>query len=185
MKPSYTFYARPERKNDRNEMPIYLRIIYNRKTRYVSTGIRVEEKHWNDSREEVRKSHPSEKVYNEELQKLRLKAESIGFELERAGRLSAVSITEELKGKAPVDFVAFTEAYIERLIENGSIRLAKQTNVILNKVKDFTESESVEFNEITMAFLDDLIQYLKTEYKNHQNTIRKDYQRLRKVFKIA
>lgn len=166
-------------------MPIYLRFTYNRKTKYVSAGIRVEEKSWNDKREEVRKNHPSEKVYNQELRTMRLKAEKIGFELEKRNRLSAKAIADELKGKAPTDFVTFTEAYIKRLKQNGSIRRAKQTNVILNKVKSFSKSDTIEFGDITKNFLDDMIQYLRTEYKNHQNTIRKDYERLKRVFDDA
>lgn len=185
MKPSYTLYARTIRKNKRNQMPIYLRITFNRKTRYVSTGIKLEEKHWNELKEEVRKSHPAEKVYNEELRKLRLKAQQIGFDLERKNRISAKNIADHLKGKPPTDFVKFTEKYIKRLRNNGSVRLSKQTNVILNKIISFTSSEVIEFREITQEFLNDLQQYLRTEYKNHQNTIRKDYQRLKRVFDEA
>jgi len=185
MKPSYTFFARADRKNKRNEMPVYLRITYNRKLRYVNTGIKIEEKHWNDSKEEVRKSHPAEKSYNEELRKLRLKAQQIGFELGRKKRVSAKHIADQLKGKNPTDFVKFTRRYIQELKESGSIRLSKQTKVILNKIIKFNNSETMEFSEITHDFLDELQHFMKREYKNHQNTIRKDYERLKMVFTEA
>jgi site-specific recombinase XerD len=153
--------------------------------RYINTGIKIEEKHWNDSRQEVRKSHPSEKVFNEQLRKLKLRAQQIGFALEEKGRLSAKLIADKLRGKGPIDFVKFTEEYIQRLKKIGSVRLSKQTNVILNKIKAYTDSDKVDFSDINQEFLDDLQHYLRTEYNNHQNTIRKDYERLKRVFDDA
>jgi len=185
MKPSYIFYARTDRKNKRNEIPVYLRITYNRKIRYVNTGIKIEEKYWNSNREEVRKSHPASKVYNEELRKLKLKAHKIGFELDRRKRISAKNISDQLKGKNPTDFVKYTRKYIKELTQAGSIRLSKQTNVILNKIISFNNSDSLEFSDINREFLNSLQQYMKTEYKNHHNTIRKDFERLKMVFADA
>lgn len=58
-----------------------MRVTYNRKVRYVNTRIKIDEKHWNESKEVVRKSHTAEKVFNEELRKLKLRAVQTGFEL--------------------------------------------------------------------------------------------------------
>ena len=37
--------------------PIWIRITANRKSRYVSTGVYVEPKYWNEKKKKVRKSH--------------------------------------------------------------------------------------------------------------------------------
>lgn len=185
MKPSFSFYARADRKDKLNRIPLYLRITYNRKIRYVSTGIKIEEKHWNESKEKVRKSHDAAAVYNEELFRLRLKAQQIGFDLDRKSRLSAKSIADKLKGKSPTDFIKFTEKYIEALKREGSVRRSKQTKVILNKIKEFSNSDDLEFGDITQDFLDDLQIFMKNKRKNHPNTIRKDFERLKMVFTEA
>jgi len=59
MKPTYSFY---NRKNKQNKVPTYFRVTYNRKLKYVNTGIKIEEQYWNETREEVKKSHTSEKI---------------------------------------------------------------------------------------------------------------------------
>ena len=184
MKPTYIFYARLERKNKRNEIPVYLRITYNRKVRYVNTGIKVEEKHWNE-KGDVRNSHTAAKVYNTELRQLKLRAEQIGFDLARRNRVSAKNIADQLKGKNPKDFVKYTRQYIQRLIQAGSIRLSKQSNVILNKIIRFNKSESLEFGDITQEFLNDMKLFMLNTIGNHPNTVRKDFERLKMIFMDA
>lgn len=166
-------------------MPIYLRVTYNRKSRFINVGIKLEEKYWNDSRQEVRKSHPAHTSYNEELRLLKLRAEKIGFELDRKDKVSAKNIADALKGKKPTDFIKFTENYIRHLKQTGSVRRSKQTKVILNKIKDYNKQSNLEFNEITSEFLDELQHFLRTKYENHPNTIRKDFERLKMVFRDA
>lgn len=185
MKPTYSFYTRSNRKNKLNKVPVYFRITFNRKLKYINTGIKIENRHWNEGREEVRKSHPSAKIYNEELRKLRVRAEQIGFNLDRKKQLSAKNIADKLRGKNPTDFVKYTEAYINRLKQAGNIRLSKQTRVILNKIIKFSKSESLEFGDITHEFLDSLQQYLSNKIGNHPNTVRKDFERLKMIFKDA
>lgn len=162
-----------------------MRITYNRKIRYVNTGIKIEEKYWNSKKEEVRKSHPSSKVFNEELRLMKLKAQQIGFDLGKQNRVSAKNIADRLKGKNPMDFVKFTRNYMKELKQSGSIRLSKQTNVVLNKIISLNKSDSLEFTDITRVFLDDLKNHMKVEYKNHPNTIRKDFERLKMIFSNA
>lgn len=185
MKPTYSFYFRKNRKNNHNEVPVYFRVTYNRKIKYVNTGIKVEEKYWNEKRQEVRKNHPSAKIYNQEFRKQRVKAEEIGFELEKINQLSAKNIVDKLIGKKPTDFIKYTIDYIARLKEAGNIRLSKQTAVILNKIKRYTKSNTIEFREMNCEFLDDLKLHLKNHIGNHPNTIRKDFERLKMVFKEA
>lgn len=185
MKPTYSFYIRKNRKNKQNKVPIYFRVTYNRKLKYVNTGIKIEEQYWNETREEVRKSHVSVKMYNEELRMLRVRAERIGFELERNNNLSAKNIVDQLKGKKPANFVKYTRNYIKRLKQSGNIRLSKQTSVVLNKIIRFSKTDSIEFGEMNRKYLDNLQLHLKNKIGNHPNTVRKDFERLKMIFREA
>lgn len=185
MKPTFSFYARTDRKDKQNRVPIYFRVTVNRKSKYLKTGIEVEEKYWNEAKKEVRKSHNSHAVYNDELKRLLLEAEKIGFTLSRSKSVTAKKIVNELKGNNPKDFVKFTRKYLRDLKLTGSVRRSKQTNVILNKIIKFNGSDKIEFSEITQEFLDGLKYYMRDKIGNHQNTIRKDFERLKMVFAEA
>ena len=39
--------------------PVWLRITANRKSRYLSTGIYLEPRHWNETKQRVRAAHPT------------------------------------------------------------------------------------------------------------------------------
>jgi len=185
MKPTYSFYIRKNRKNKQNKFPIYFRVTYNRKLSYINTGIKIEDHFWNETKEEVRKSHASVKMYNEELRMLRVRAESIGFDLEKKNNLSAKNIVDQLKGKKPANFVKFTRNYIKRLKQAGNIRLSKQTSVVLNKIIRFSKTDSIEFGEMNRKYLDNLQLHLKNKIGNHPNTVRKDFERLKMIFREA
>ena len=63
------FELRENKVNARGESPIYLRISHNRKHAWMSTGIRVKKKYWNDDSQRVRRSHDRYKKLNHELVK--------------------------------------------------------------------------------------------------------------------
>jgi len=50
--------------------PVWLRITANRKSRYVSTGVYLEPKYWNKTKQRVRASHPIAPALNARLQDL-------------------------------------------------------------------------------------------------------------------
>ncbi len=81
--------------------------------------------------------------------------------------------------------IKFTRKYLRDLKLTGSVRRSKQTNVILNKIIKYNGSDKVEFSEITQEFLDGLKYYMRDKIGNHQNTIRKDFERLKMVFAEA
>ncbi len=64
---------RHKRKAD-GTAPVWLRITANRKSRYISTGIYLEPRHWNETKQRVRAAHPIAPALNARLQDLLLQA---------------------------------------------------------------------------------------------------------------
>lgn len=54
MATTYHFYLWKDKKRASGECPVYLRITQDRKSRYVSTGVYIEPKDWNEDKEEIR-----------------------------------------------------------------------------------------------------------------------------------
>lgn len=178
MATTINFILRTDRVNPRGEAPIYIRITHNRKSSYLKLGIAVQEKYWNEEKQRVRRSHDSYKKLNHEIDRIFTKAQNTKLELRAAGNVSAKYIINVLKGYDTKDFFTYGQEYIQRLKNNGSVRLSKQTNVIVNKIKKFQGDKSLLLNEIDNKFLTELKSFLKVECKNAPNTIRKDLERV-------
>lgn len=179
------FFLRNDRANARGESPIYIRVTHNRKSKYLSLGIRVKEKDWNEQTQRVRRSHDSYKKINHEIDRIFTKAQNTKLELRAEDNVSAKYIINVLKGYDSKDFFTYGEEYIERLEKSGSVRLSKQTNVIVNKIKKFHGDQSLLLNEIDNKFLTGLQAYMENECDNAPNTIRKDLERLNQLFDEA
>jgi len=185
MATTINFILRTERANARGECPIYIRITHNRKSSYLSLGIAVKAKHWNEEKQRVRRSHDSYKKLNHEIDRIFTKAQNTKLELRAEGNVSAKYIINVLKGYDSKDFFNYGEEYIKRLEDSGSVRLAKQTNVIVNKIRKYHGDKSLLLNEIDNKFLTGLQTYMKEECDNAPNTIRKDLERLNRLFDEA
>lgn len=68
------------------EHPILLRIQHQGKRRYLSSGISIHKKHWNECRSEVRKDHPQHELLNRRLALQLSEANTAYNELESASQ---------------------------------------------------------------------------------------------------
>ena len=71
---SVKLVLRKDKRKADGTAPVWLRITANRKSRYVSTGITLEPKHWNETKQRVRASHPIAPALNARLQDVLLQA---------------------------------------------------------------------------------------------------------------
>lgn len=185
MSTTINFFLRTERTNSRGESPIYIRVTHDRKSSYWSLGLSVKEKDWNEEKQRIRRSHDSYKKLNHEIERIFTKAQNIKLELRAEDNVSAKYIIKSLKGYDSKNFFTYGEEYVDRLEESGSVRLSKQTNVVVNKIEKFHDDKSLLLNEIDNKFLSGLKAYMKKECGNAPNTIRKDLERLNRLFKEA
>lgn len=181
MKPSYSLIIRSDKKTRNDIVPIYLRVTYNRKKSLYFTGIKIQEKYWNSDKQEVRRSYPTSTIYNTELIDLKIEAQKIGFKLQSQKNVTAQAIVQKLKGINPENFFKFAEGFCARLDKSGSIRRKKQTNVLINKLRGMVKSEDLVFSDITPSFLEDFEVYLRVDIGNAQNTINKNFERLKMI----
>lgn len=169
---------RKEKQKKDGTAPVYLRITANRKSRYVSAGVAVEPKHWNENKQQVRASHPIAPALNARLQSV----------LHEAGRQaleapSAKAVKAKLVGTTG-SLTAYFEGFIEDLDKAGRFWDWKKYRVTLGKLRACLGDE-LEFADLDRRALVSFEHYLRTERKNNPNTVRKELQRLRAVLKRA
>lgn len=186
MNATINFEIREQKADANGECPIYLRITYDRKPAWLSVGFKVKANDWNRDKQRVRRSHHREDVLNEELLKLHSKAQDAVIELKASNNLNSKRVIELLKGHDKKDFFTYTQNYIQDNLDKGSIRIVKNTKVIVNQIREFTGRDSLQISEIDREFIDKFSTHLRNKKKpNSSNTIRKKFIRLGHILKRA
>ena len=175
---SFRLVQRKHKKNKQGESPIYLRITQDRKSNYISTGVVVFPKQWNDEKERVRSSHPIADALNQRLSRLKIDAQ----EQIHLGK-SAEEAKKELAGVGG-DFVRFANERIRGFKDEGKVWQAKKLQTTLLKCQAVW-GKQIAWSKITPKAIDELNSYMRTVKGNGVNTRRNDLQRVKRLFKHA
>ena len=175
---SFRLVQRKHKKNKQGESPIYLRITQDRKSNYISTGVVVFPKQWNDEKERVRSSHPIADALNQRLSRLKIDAQ----EQIHLGK-SAEEAKKELAGVGG-DFVRFANERIRGFKDEGKVWQAKKLQTTLLKCQAVW-GKQIAWSKITPKAIDELNSYMRTAKGNGVNTRRNDLQRVKRLFKHA
>lgn len=177
---SIRLLLRKDKKRKDGRAPIYLRATLDRKSRFKASGLYVEPKHWNDARQEVRRSHELATSYNAKLTDLRLEAEEAALDAQSADAV-----------KAAIDGNAGSfDTYLEHFIEEEKGRRAqhwerKKYRTTLRKMRAALGTDTIPWENLTPEALRRLQRYCREELGNAQNTTRKELSRVRRVVRQA
>ena len=156
--------------------PLMLRITRKRKSKYLSTKIYIEPRHWNDNRQRISKSHPEANYLNDYLNQLisdtRKKVLHIGEDEE---------LTIHAGGK---DFVSYADGLIDSIKSRGQYWNWKNIRTALNKFIDFMGTDNISFNKINGRVIREFEGYL-IKSGNKKNTRHKNLQSLQRIFRSA
>ena len=158
--------------------PLYVRITSNRKSRFSSTGVYLDPRHWNEAKGQVRKTHPLAAALNARLSDLLHGAQTSALEGGTAeavvGRLS------ETAGSLS----AFFRRYIDGLEVKEQFWEWKKYRVTLGKLEVCFGAE-VPFAGFDRHALERFERHLRVKLGNAPNTVLKELQRLRRVIRRA
>lgn len=182
---TYHFYLRKDKERANGECPIYLRITQNRKSRYVSSGIYILPKHWNEEKEVIRKTHKNSDSLNSILEREKRKAETAQDELGVHGKDSAKAIQQRLKEKQNGDFFELADTYLKDLEDRKKLYAIKTLGVVLNKLETFEGERSLPLRHIDTHYLERFEGFLKKKYNNRSATINKNFEPIREIIKMA
>ena len=182
--------------NRKGTYSVLFRITESKKHKRIKTPIELESpKHWNSKVQEVRKSEPNFKVYNETLKRIKDEALKAEQELEANKKgITSQSVASTMKaGKKIFSFVAFAEDFANRTLEAGDYRTYTKYITFLNKLKYYINGvkpkdipsipksgeelaiymgkmkKDLPMNDITLSFLNRFKAYLQ-KCPNTKNT---------------
>ncbi|PIF61394.1 site-specific integrase [Flavobacterium sp. 11] len=191
------FIEGKNRKNKKNQSPLFCRLTLNGKRKQISTGINIESEHWDTKNQVILKSHKSAILYNSQLEKIKSKINSIYMILQLQESIFSI---EDIHGK----YLGKELKKSEFILSYYKQYLSKIEKLVGREIKDKTYSKFVyvgnhleaflkwkykktdyPLKELSLQFLSDFDYYLKTEKKQEQITINKTIQRLRTPIKQA
>ena len=191
------FIEGKNRKNKKNQSPLFCRLTLNGNRKQLSTGINIESEHWDTKNQVILKSHKSAILYNSQLEKIKSKINSIYMILQLQENIFSI---EDIHGK----YLGKELKKSEFILSYYKQYLAKIKKLVGLEIKDNTYNKFVyvgnhleaflkwkykktdyPLKELSLQFLNDFDYYLKTEKKQEQITINKTIQRLRTPIKQA
>ncbi|HRG39299.1 MAG TPA: site-specific integrase [Bacteroidia bacterium] len=183
---SVDIILRTDKKQSDGKVPVYLRIIKDRKAKYISLKETVDPDLWLPEAQEVDRKHTNAKWLNAKF--LKRKSEAKDFVLQAEDRKRTIR-TEELKtqviGKAPTDFFAFGEAFLQKYESPDKIGTYRSRKAMLGKFKTFYNNATLDIDAFGVNVLTDYIDYQRKELKNGNSTIHSNLKFLHTIFRQA
>lgn len=166
--------------------PLYIRIIKDRKTKFITAGLKLKESDWDESKQRVKKSYPNSARMNAALAQKIADAEGQIADMERKVKtVSIKKLKEAIKGKEVPNFFEYSRKHCERIRNNVSISTYKNYHAYLDKFEKWVGTKEVYFDDITVSLLMDYMSYLSNELKNGNTTQRYSIMILAIMFKEA
>ena len=184
---SITTVLRLDKTNKKGFSPVNIRIIKNRKIRYITTGVRLEEKHWDKKYNRISTRHPNSKRLNAFISKKFNEVQDKVFKAETDTKsLSTADLKDHIFGKPSPNFLEYAYKFIDReFLSKKKDSTYDRYKSTLNKLKDYLGNRSFTFDNLTVGFLKDYELHLRKEHGNGTNTIGKDLKSFRRIINEA
>ncbi len=172
--------------NEKGEMPLYIRIIKGRKTKFISLGIKVHPNLWNKDKLRVKPQYPNSGRVNALIAKKMADAEATAVDIERKNKsVTSRKIKDAVMGKASASLINFMEEYLTALKAKGKTGTHDKVNATLLKLKSYLKHSDLMFEDFDLDFLKKYERYLRDDLGNAPNTIHSNLKIFRKVFNDA
>ena len=166
--------------------PLYIRLIKDRKTKFVAVGVKLKESEWDDDKQRVKKNHPNSARMNASISQKVADAEAQVADLERKVKsVSANKLKEAIKGKEMPNFFKFAYKRCENIRGSVSIGTYKNYKLYLKKFENWVGTNDLCFDEITVTLLKDYLAYMSNDLSNSNTTQRYSIMILAIMFKEA
>ena len=161
---------------------IQIRCYHKKKYTYLSSEIRIEEKHWDETNQLIKKTHRNSGLFNRKLREQIQQFEEFEIEVMKSGKQFNVSMLKSLMGDPDHSFTF--NHFVKNEIEMNSFKenTVKQHQGFLNKLNGF--NTSVLFSDINLEFLQRFEQQLMMQ-QLHTNSIAREFKNFRKFLNVA
>lgn len=169
------------------EHPIMIRITKNQKRKYISLGISVNQRYWDDKNAQPTKDCPNRDIILKIILEKQMELQKQILEFQSSNKqYTASSLVDAIEKKPINDSVEdFYNYIINNLYDVGKIGNAQVYKYSLQSLKCFKKGKlDIPFNDIDVAWLNKYEQFLRKN-GNSNNTMSVYFRTLRSVFNKA
>lgn len=139
--------------NKKGDYSIFLLVFHKGQKKRIKTSVLIPDRYWDTEKERVRKSFPSSRQDNEELQRLMDKARTIERELNSQDRLTMLRFLDRFQDREQTYMLLSYSQHIRETLELGKQwGTAKKYGDTINKVTDYVHTlgvQDMDFRDIT------------------------------------
>lgn len=151
--------------------PLYIRIIKDRKAKFITTGIKLNSNEWDEEKQKVKKNHSNSARMNATLAQKIADASGMIADTERKSKhITARKLKEAIKGKDALNFFNYSYNKLEKVRPNYSENTYAIYKMQLDKFKKFVKDNELMFDDITVSLLKDYLIYLAHTLKNNETS---------------
>lgn len=166
--------------------PLYIRVIKDRKTKFITAGVRLKENEWDEVKQKVKKNHANSARMNASLSQKIADAEAQVADMERKVKSISVSkLKDAIKGKEVPNFFGYAYGRCEKIKGSVSFGTYKNYKLYVQKFEKYLGTKDVYFDDITVTVLKDYMAHMGNVSKNGATTQRYSIMILAIMFKEA
>ncbi|TXD56916.1 site-specific integrase [Polaribacter sp. IC066] len=168
------------------EAPLYLRIIKDRKTKFISLSLKLNPNEWDEDRQKVKKNHSNSTRLNAYISQKVADAKGEIADLERRNQsISARKLKEAIKGKPLTNFFEYSHNLCEKRKDTFAYSTYKNYKTYLKKFEKYIGHRDIMFEDITVTTLKDFAHHSSSVLGNNNTTINYSFQIMKLMFREA
>jgi len=168
------------------EAPLYLRVIKDRKTKFISLSLKLDPNQWDEDKQKVKKNHSNSARLNAYISKKVADAKGEVADLERRNlSTSARKLKEAIKGKPLTNFLEYSYNRCEKQKDTLAFSTYNTYKNYLKKFETFVGHRDLMFEDITVTTLKDYASYCSSKLGNNNTTINFSLKIMQIMFKEA
>lgn len=169
---SIKLILRTNQEDKSGHSPLYIRVIKDRKAKFITTGVKLKQSEWDEEKQRVKKNHSNSARMNAFLSQKVADAEALVADQERKRRnVSARKLKEAIKGKDMANFFEYAYNRCDRVKGTVSYSTHRNYQKFVEKFEKFMGTKDIYFDDITVTVLKDYINYMSNKLENSPNTI--------------
>ena len=183
---SVKLVLRTKQEDQTGHCPLYIRVIKDRKAKFLTTGQKLKPSEWDEAKQKVKKNHPNSTRLNAYLSQIIADAEGQVADVSRKKEsFSAKNLKEAIKGKESTLFFDYAFKRLEKVNGSISILTYRKYKLHLEKFQKYVDEKEFYFEDLTTVLLNDYITYCYSTLKNKNNTVVTNIRSIMKFYNDA
>lgn len=173
------------KRNKKNQYPIYVRLTVSRLHTYFNTGLKIEEQYWDKKKSKIKNTYTNSNAANHLISQKALDIEKECIRFQSSGiPFTAKMIKSSLTDNSGIDcFLEYSKNWIANRKSRGLITLSTELryNAVIEKLNTYTKGR-LNILEFDYQYLLKYETYLADKLGNNVNTVSSNLKVLRPIF---